>query len=80
MPELPEVETIVRGLRPSLPGKSIERVRVFHPDVLRQTPRNFSARLRGRVFESVDRRGKNIVARGGIGSKLLAAVLEEGRK
>ena len=62
MPELPEVETIVRGLQPSLPGKSIERVRVLHPDVLRQTPRDFSARLRGRVFESVHRRGKNIVA------------------
>ena len=61
MPELPEVETIVRGLRPTLPGKTIERLRVLHPDVLRQPPRDFSARLRGRVFESVHRRGKNIV-------------------
>ena len=61
MPELPEVETIVRGLRPTLPGKTIERIRVLHPDVLRQPPRDFSARLRGRVFESVHRRGKNIV-------------------
>ncbi len=63
MPELPEVETIVRGLHPILPGKSIERVRVIHPDVLSQPRRDFSARLRGRVFESVHRRGKNIVAR-----------------
>ena len=61
MPELPEVETIVRGLRPALPGRTIEHLRVLHPDVLRQTPRDFSARLRGRVFESVHRRGKNIV-------------------
>ena len=61
MPELPEVETIVRGLRPDLPGKTIERLRILHPDVLRQPPRDFSARLRGRVFESVHRRGKNIV-------------------
>ena len=61
MPELPEVETIVRGLRPTLPGKTIERIRVVHPDVLRQPPRDFSARLRGRVFESVHRRGKNII-------------------
>ena len=61
MPELPEVETIVRGLRPALPGKTIEHLRVLHPDVLRQPPRDFSARLRGRVFESVHRRGKNIV-------------------
>ena len=61
MPELPEVETIVRGLRPTLTGKTIERIRVLHRDVLRQPPRDFSARLRGRIFESVDRRGKNIV-------------------
>ncbi len=61
MPELPEVETIVRGLRPDLPGKTIERLRILHPDVLRQPPQDFSARLRGRVFESVRRRGKNIV-------------------
>ena len=62
MPELPEVETIVRGLRPTLPGKTIERLRILHADVLRQPRREFSARLKGRTFESVDRRGKNIVA------------------
>ena len=61
MPELPEVETIIRGLRPTLPGKTIEHLRVLHPDVLRQPARDFSGRLRGRVFESVHRRGKNIV-------------------
>ena len=62
MPELPEVETIVRGLRPTLPGKTIERLRILHADVLRQPRREFSARLKGRTLESVDRRGKNIVA------------------
>ena len=62
MPELPEVETIVRGLRPALPGQTIQHVRVLHSDVLRQPSTDFSARLRGRTFESVHRRGKNIVA------------------
>ena len=62
MPELPEVETIVRGLRPTLLCKTIERLRILHADVLRQPRREFSARLKGRTFESVDRRGKNIVA------------------
>ena len=62
MPELPEVETIVKGLSPDLPGRTIEEVRVLHPDVLRQPPRTFSAELRGRTFDSVSRRGKNIVA------------------
>ena len=62
MPELPEVETIVRGLLPALPGKTIERLQVLHTDVIRQPSDDFSARLRGRKFESVHRRGKNIVA------------------
>ena len=62
MPELPEVETIVRGLRPALPGRTIEHLRVLHSDILRQPIEDFSARLVGRVFESVHRRGKNIVA------------------
>lgn len=63
MPELPEVETIVRGLRPALVGRTVVGVRVLRPDVLRQTPRRFSHALRNRTFESVSRRGKNIVAR-----------------
>ena len=62
MPELPEVETIVKGLNPNLLGRTIEEVNVFHPDVLRQPPQDFSAELRGRTFDSVSRRGKNIVA------------------
>ena len=62
MPELPEVETIVRGLRPGLPGKTIQHLEILHSDVLRQPTTDFSTRLRGRTFESVHRRGKNIVA------------------
>jgi len=62
MPELPEVETIVRGLHPALPGKTIERLQVLRADILRQPSQDFSARLRGRTFQSVHRRGKNIVA------------------
>ena len=61
MPELPEVETIVRDLRPRLVDRSVDRVHVLRPDVLRQTPESFSAALRGRRVESVARRGKNIV-------------------
>ena len=61
MPELPEVETIVRGLRPGLVKRSIQRVCILWPDVVRQSPRGFSAGLRGRTVESVTRRGKNIV-------------------
>ena len=34
MPELPEVETMVRGLRPALAGRVIERVTVHDPGAL----------------------------------------------
>ena len=39
MPELPEVETIVRDIRPSLVGRRIDRVTLSHDDVLRGVTR-----------------------------------------
>ena len=79
MPELPEVETIVRDLLPALPGITIERIQVLHTDVLRQPSRAFSSRLRGREFESVHRRGKNIVARLNEGAVLVVNLGMTGR-
>lgn len=61
MPELPEAETIVRGLRPALVGATIRSVDAPHPDVLRQPLRRFSAAVRGRTIEAVRRRGKNVL-------------------
>jgi len=61
MPELPEVETIVRQLRPGLPGERIEKITVHHPDVLEGTAKAFRVRLRGVEIGEVFRRGKNIV-------------------
>lgn len=64
MPELPEVETIVRDLARLLPGASIREVRVVHPDLLEgEDPADFAAGLRGRRFEEVSRRAKNILLR-----------------
>lgn len=57
MPELPEVETIVRELRPVLSGKRIRKVEVFDPK-LSITPKSIP---RGRVIHSVSRIGKEIV-------------------
>jgi formamidopyrimidine-DNA glycosylase len=64
MPELPEVETIVRDLAAVLPGRRIETVRTGHPSVFR-FPEVQSARrlLRGRGIASVERRGKYIDCR-----------------
>ncbi len=61
MPELPEAETIVRGLRRTVVGERIRRIEVVHADVLREPSASFAARLRGRHIRTVERRGKNVV-------------------
>lgn len=61
MPELPEVETIVRELAGPLPGRRILDARVLRPDLLDLPPGEFEDTLRDRIIEAVERRGKNIV-------------------
>lgn len=62
MPELPEVETIVRGLQKRVPGATIKKVSVKQPNVLiADSPAQFQKSLRNRRIESVKRRAKNIV-------------------
>ncbi len=62
MPELPEVETMVRGLRPALAGHRILQGTI-HDDFLLQTgtAEEFAERLAGAVVVNVDRRGKWVV-------------------
>lgn len=65
MPELPEVETVVRGLRKTVLGKTIERVRLNAPPATIVVGRSlgscsFPAVLKGRQITSIERRGKNI--------------------
>jgi formamidopyrimidine-DNA glycosylase len=62
MPELPEVETIARGLRSSLEGRTIRAVTVDWPRTIAQPPVDeFKARIAGQRVESVGRRGKYLV-------------------
>jgi formamidopyrimidine-DNA glycosylase len=62
MPELPEVETIVRDLRPSLVGRRIGRVTLSHDDVLRGvTRRRLLRQLPGQTIRQVSRRAKHAV-------------------
>ncbi len=63
MPELPEAETIVRGLRDTIVGEKIVRVEVLRPDVLRESKRRFAPKVRGRTISSVERRAKNVLIR-----------------
>jgi formamidopyrimidine-DNA glycosylase len=67
MPELPEVEIVVRDLRPQLSGRRVESVHLSRdPLILARlirypTPSQFGQRLRGRTIRAVERRGKYIV-------------------
>ena len=62
MPELPEVETIVRDIRPALVGRTLGRVSLSHDDILRGVSRRRLLRdLPGSTIESVFRRAKHAV-------------------
>jgi len=62
MPELPEVETIVRDIRPALLGRRLDRVSLSHDDVLRGvTRRRLVRRLTGATVRDVFRRAKHAV-------------------
>jgi formamidopyrimidine-DNA glycosylase len=63
MPELPEVETVRRGLKPFLVGKAFARVEQRRPDLRFPLPQNFAKRLTGRKVEALDRRAKYLLAR-----------------
>ncbi len=62
MPELPEVETVRRGLEPAMVGARIERVEQRRPDLRFPFPERFKARVQGRLVESLSRRAKYLVA------------------
>jgi formamidopyrimidine-DNA glycosylase len=61
VPELPEVETVVRDLRPLLTGRRLAAVRVSKQALRRPWSKAWSARLAGRRVEEVRRRGKWII-------------------
>jgi formamidopyrimidine-DNA glycosylase len=62
VPELPEVETIVRDLARLLPGAKIRDVEVLRPDLIEgQTADEFAKELKGAEIRGVTRRAKNIV-------------------
>ena len=62
MPELPEVETIVRALKPELDGERITSLDLFHPRVYRKVNKKRLIEVAsGSVINQVKRRGKYIV-------------------
>lgn len=61
MPELPEIETIRRSLLPHLPGRRIVGVEVRERRLRQPIEAGFEARLLGRRFTGVERRGKYLL-------------------
>ncbi len=79
MPELPEVETVVRGLRPALEGRRLTRVELRRPDLRYPFPESFADRLTGRTVTEVVRRAKYILIRLDSGETWLAHLGMSGR-
>ena len=61
MPELPEVETVCRGLSAVLEGRCIVRATVRRPDLRIPFPQGFEGRIRGRMVCRIRRRAKYIL-------------------
>lgn len=61
MPELPEVETVVRGLQQRLVGRRFREVRLNRADLRTKLPRDLKATLEGRRIERIGRRAKYIL-------------------
>jgi formamidopyrimidine-DNA glycosylase len=62
MPELPEVETVRRGLAPVMEGGRIERVELARPDLRFPLPERMAERLAGHRVTALGRRAKYLLA------------------
>lgn len=79
MPELPEVETVRRGLAKALEGRRLARAEVRRPDLRYPLPPGLADRLTGRRVASVDRRAKYILAHLDDGMTVVAHLGMSGR-
>jgi formamidopyrimidine-DNA glycosylase len=79
MPELPEVETVRRGLEPVLAGQVIARAVANRPDLRWPLPERLAERLGGRRVEALRRRSKYLLADLSSGETLLVHLGMSGR-
>jgi formamidopyrimidine-DNA glycosylase len=79
MPELPEVETVRRGLVPRLVGHRIVRLLQRRRDLRIPLPARFAARVEGRTVRAIDRRAKYLLIRLDDGLTLIAHLGMSGR-
>ncbi len=62
MPELPEVETVRRGLQPVMEGARFTKVEARRPDLRWPLPHRFAQQLQGKTVKGLGRRGKYLIA------------------
>jgi formamidopyrimidine-DNA glycosylase len=79
MPELPEVETVMRGLDGRLTGRKLTCVTLHRPDLRWPIPANFAAALTGASVLGFRRRGKYIFMRLDTGTSALIHLGMSGR-
>ena len=80
MPELPEVEMVVRHLSKLVTGRTILKAQLHLPKLVADaSPRQFAAALKGACVESVARRGKHILTHFDNGRTLLTHLRMTGR-
>ncbi len=63
MPELPEVETVRRGLTKLVEGSTIKSVDVLYPKMVNLPPKDFENALKGKKIDRIDCRGKYLLIR-----------------
>ena len=79
MPELPEVETVMRGMQIALQDRTITTTHVHRHDLRWQIPANFAQKIDGRRIVSFERRGKYIFIRLSGGLSILLHLGMSGR-
>jgi formamidopyrimidine-DNA glycosylase len=79
MPELPEVETVRRGLVPRMVGHRIARLTQRRKDLRVKLPARFASRVEGRTVRAIDRRAKYLLLRLDDGQTLIVHLGMSGR-
>lgn len=62
MPELPEVETVRRGLAPHIEGRQITAIELMRPDLRFPFPQDFATHMQGATIRHFGRRAKYLLA------------------
>ncbi len=79
MPELPEVETVKRTLLPLLAGRSVVQIKILYPRLIQGDEGYFLTNIKGKTFETIERKGKYLLFRLSSGLTLVSHLRMEGR-